>query len=95
MMKLNYILSIYTLSYKFAKVQRKINYFVYMDGINLFERKIKKEAEILIQAIRIYSQNNGIWHRKMCPAHNEKWKKKNYERERIAKSKKKVSERTE
>ena len=40
-----------------------------MDDIKLFA-KYKKELETLIQKIRIYNQDIGMWH-----AYNEKWKK--------------------
>ena len=40
---------------------------------------MKKELEIQIQTMRIYSQYIGMefWHRKMCPAVNKKWEKRN------------------
>ena len=47
-----------------------------MGDIKLFAKSLK-ELESLIQTIRIYSYRYGIWHRKMCYAHNEERKTKN------------------
>ena len=41
------------------KLQEKINHLIYMDEIKLFAKN-EKELEILIQAVRIYSQDTGI-----------------------------------
>ena len=72
MTPLNHILRKCAAGYK-LKSQEKINHLMYMDGIKLFAKN-EKELETLIRAVRIYSQDrNGIWHRKMCYACNEKW----------------------
>ena len=42
--------------YKLSKSQKKINHIMYMDDIKLFSN-IKKELEILIHAVKIYSQD--------------------------------------
>ena len=49
MMPLNYLLSFF----QFTKSGENINHLIYMDNINLFE---KKKPEIIMQIIRIYSQ---------------------------------------
>ena len=73
MMPLNHIHRKYTRGYKFTKSQKKINHHMYMDNIKLFAKN-EMELEILIQTIRIYSQNIrmkcGI--EKLCHAHNNK-----------------------
>ena len=65
MMPLNHILRKCTAEYKLSKSQEKINHLMYMDDIKLFAKN-EKELETLIHAIRIYSQDIEIWHRKMC-----------------------------
>ena len=67
MMPRKHILRKCTSGYKLSKSQEKINHLMYMDNIKLF-RKNEKELETL----RIYSQDNGIRHRKMRHANNEK-----------------------
>ena len=59
MMPLNHTLRICTAGYKLSKSQEKINYLMYMDDIKLFA-KIEKELEILIQTVRMYSQDIGM-----------------------------------
>ena len=56
MMPLNHILRKCTGEYKLSKPQEKVNHLMYMDDIKLFA-KDEKELEILIQAVRIYSQD--------------------------------------
>ena len=56
---LNHIIRKCTRSYKFTKSSEKINHFMYMDDIKLFAKN-EKELEILIQTIRIYSQDTGM-----------------------------------
>ena len=64
--------------YKLIKSQEKINHLMYMGEVKLFAKMKKK-----ITDSDINNKNkqpgywNGIWHRKMCHAHNEKWKKTN------------------
>ena len=41
------------------------------DDIKLFAKN-EKELETLKHAVRVYRNKNGIWHRKMCHASNEK-----------------------
>ena len=45
---------------------------MYMDELKLYAKN-EKELETLIQTVRIYS-DDGIWHRKMSHAHDEKRK---------------------
>ena len=54
-----------------------------MDDI---KRKKKKELGTTNNKNIQSGYRNGIWHRKMCYAGHEKWKKRNYWRNRIAKS---------
>ena len=56
MILLNYILRKCTGGYKLYKLLEKINYLMYMDNIKLFTKN-EKELEILIQAVRIKSQD--------------------------------------
>ena len=58
MMPLNYILRKCTVGYKFSKSQEKINHLMYMDDIKPFAKN-EKELEIIIQTVRIYSQDLG------------------------------------
>ena len=44
---------------------------MYIDDIKLFAQN-EKELETLIQIVRKYRYRNGIWHRKMRNANNEK-----------------------
>ena len=53
---LNYILRKCTAGYKLSRSQEKINHLIYMDYIKLFAKN-EKEQEILIHAVRIYSQD--------------------------------------
>ena len=88
MKPLNHILRKCTRSYKFTKLQEKINHFMYMDDIKLFTNN-EKQLVTLIQTIRIYSQDIemefGI---KMCRTNNEKLKNINDRRNRTAKGRK-------
>ena len=59
MMPLNHILRECICSYKFTKVQEKINHLMYKDDIKLFANN-EKELETLLQAIWIYSQDIGM-----------------------------------
>ena len=56
---LNHILRKCTAGYKLSRSQEKINHLMYMDDIKLFAKN-GKELEMLIHAVRIYSQNIGI-----------------------------------
>ena len=56
MVPLNHILRKYTAGYKLSKSQETINHLKYMDNNKLFEKN-EKEAETLIHAVRIYSQD--------------------------------------
>ena len=58
-MPLNHILRKFTAGYKLSKSQEKINHLMYTDDIKLFAKK-EKELEILIQTVRIYSQDIGM-----------------------------------
>ena len=68
LMPLNHILRKCTAGYKLSRSQEKINHLMYIDDIKLFAKN-EKELEALIQS----GHRNGIWHRKMCNACNEKW----------------------
>ena len=59
MMPLNHILKKCTARYKLSRLQENINYLMYMDGIKLFTKR-EKELEILIHAVRRYSQDIGM-----------------------------------
>ena len=59
MMPLNQILRKCAAGYKLSRLQEKINHLMYMDDIKLFAKN-EKELEILIHAIRIYSQDIGM-----------------------------------
>ena len=59
MMPLNHILMKCTGGYKLTKSLEKITHLMYMDDIKLFVTN-EKELEILIQAVRIYSQDIGM-----------------------------------
>ena len=59
MMPLNHILRKCIGGYKLSKLQIKINHLMYMDDIKLFAKN-EKELKILIQAVRIYSQDIGM-----------------------------------
>ena len=60
MMPLNFILWKSTACYKLSKSQEKINHLMYMNDIKLFAKNKKKQLEILIQTLRIYSQDIGM-----------------------------------
>ena len=59
MIPLNHTLRKCTARYKLSRLQGKIHNLMYRDDIKLFA-KIEKELEILIHAVRIYSQNIGM-----------------------------------
>ena len=67
MMPLNHILRKCTARYKLNKLQEKINHLMYLDNIKLLAKN-EKELETLLHA----GHWDGIWHRKMCHASNEK-----------------------
>ena len=56
MMPLNHILRKCTAGYKLSRLQEKINHLMYIDDIKLFAKN-EKELEILIHAVKIYSQD--------------------------------------
>ena len=57
-MPLKYTLRKYTAIYKLSKSQEKINHLMYMEDIKLLAKN-EKEQKILIQTVRIYSQDIG------------------------------------
>ena len=59
MMPLNNILGKYAGGYKLSKLQEKIHHLMYMDDLKQFAEN-EKELEILIQAVRIYSEDIGM-----------------------------------
>ena len=59
MMPLNHILRKCAAGYKLSRSQEKINHLMYMDDIKLFAKN-EKELEILVHAVRIYSQIIGM-----------------------------------
>ena len=74
MMPLIHILRKGKAGYKLTESQEKINHLMYMDDIKLFAKN-EKELESLIHGVIISSQDrDGIWHRKMYHASNEKRK---------------------
>ena len=88
-MPLNYALRKCNRDYQFTKLPENINHLMYMDDI---KRSAKKEKELETDTNHITIQpgyRNGVWHRKMYHAHNEKWKNANNRRNRNAKSIKK------
>ena len=58
-MPLNHILRKCTDGYKLSESQEKINHLKYMNDIKLLQKNEKK-LEILIHAVRIYSQDIGM-----------------------------------
>ena len=90
MMPLNHILRKCTVGYKLSKSQKKINHPIYMDNIELFANR-EKVLETLKQARRIQSEHrDGIWHRKMHHANNEKRKMTHERRDATTKPRKKL-----
>ena len=78
----------FTGGYRFAKLQGRINYLMYMDNIKLFT-KYEKELEILIQTVRIYSQDIVVeFHIKKLLIIRMKKKTTNNWRNRTTKSRK-------
>ena len=59
MMPLNHILRKCTAGYKLSRSQEKIYHLKYMDDIKLFAKN-ERELEIIIHAVRIYSQDIGM-----------------------------------
>ena len=59
MMPLNPIFRKCTGRYKLQESQGKINHLMYMDAIKLFAKN-EKYLEILIQAVKIYSEDIGM-----------------------------------
>ena len=59
MMPLNHILRKYTAGYKLSRSQEKTNHLMYIDAIKLFVKN-EKNLEILINTVRIYSQDIGM-----------------------------------
>ena len=59
MAPLNHLHRKYTGRYKLYKSQEKINHLMYINNIKLFTKN-EKELELLIQAVRIYSQDTGM-----------------------------------
>ena len=59
MMPLNNTLRKFTAGYKLSKSQEMINCLMYMDDIKLFAKN-EKELEILIHAVRMYSQDTEM-----------------------------------
>ena len=73
MIPLNHILRKCIGGYKLNRSQEKINHIMYMDDIKLFAKN-ERELEILIHAVRIYSQNIGMeFGIEKCHASHEKW----------------------
>ena len=59
----------------FTKSQKMINSLMYMDNIKVFAKKMKKIGDSNTINKNLYSTyRDGIWLRKICHAHNEKWK---------------------
>ena len=58
MMLRNHMIRKCSVGYKHAKSQEKINHQIY--DIKPFAKNTKKELEILIQAVRIHSQDTGL-----------------------------------
>ena len=56
---LNHILRKCTAGYKLSKSQEKINHWMYMDDIKLFDKN-EKELQTLIKTVRICSQDIGM-----------------------------------
>ena len=75
--------------YKFTKTQEKINHPMYKNEIMLFAEKENNWRASDANNKNIQPKcMNGIWHRKVCNNHNEKWKVTNNGRNRTAKSRK-------
>ena len=59
------------MDYKFTKSQEKFKYLMYMNEIKPFSKKLKRSGESGRNNKNIQPQyGNGIWHRKICHAHN-------------------------
>ena len=72
---------------------KDINPLMYMDEIKLFSKIKKRIRNLNTGSEDIQGRyRDGIWHRKMCHANNEKWKATNDGRKRTIKTK---SERSE
>ena len=72
MIPLKYIFRKSTWGYEFTKSQEKINHQMYIVDIKLFAKKDKKLETDTNNENMQSGNRNGIWHRKMWPAHNEK-----------------------
>ena len=69
---LNHIIRTFTAGYTLSKSHDKINHLTYMDDMELFSKN-EKELETNKCSENIQSgYRDGIWHRKMCHASNEK-----------------------
>ena len=72
MMPFNHTIMKCTAGYKLSKSQKKINYLMY--DIKLFFQKRKRIGNPNTNCENIQSRyRDGIWHRKMRHASNEKW----------------------
>ena len=73
MMPLHHKLRKRTVGYKLSKSQEKINHLMCMNGIKLFAKKENRTGNSNTRRENIKSgHRDGIWHRKMCHASNEK-----------------------
>ena len=89
MMPLNHILRKYTGGCKLTKSQEKINHQKYMDDIKLFAKNETRIGNLNTGSENIrLGYRDGIWHRKMCHANNEKPKKANKGKNRTTNSRK-------
>ena len=96
MMPLNHILRKYTAGYNLSKSQEKINHLMYIDDITHFAKKTKRNGNPNTDCENIQSRyRNGIWHRKMRYAFNEKWQTTHDGRSRTTKSSNQNSRRKE
>ena len=90
MKPLNHIFSICTRGNKLHKSQKKINHLMYMDDSKLFDKNEKRIGNLNTDRENIQSgYRDGIWHRKICHANNEKRKTTSDERCKTMKSRKK------
>ena len=87
MMPLNHIVRKGTAGYKLSKLQEKVNRLMYMDDIKPFYKKRKIIGNPNANSENIQSRyRNGMWHRKMRRASNEKWQTTHNRRYRTTKS---------
>ena len=76
MMPLNHILRKCTAGFKLCKSPEKISHLMYIDNMKLFakKKKTKRIVNLNTDSENIQSRyRNGVWHRNMHPASNEKW----------------------